>query len=168
MDYVFWAGIALGAILGVAGSIIGNLWTDKVRSYLDNRRKISLSKTKSRELRRYYFAKALREGEPSSTIFYSLLQTYFIAAVSFLAVLVGFLIILFFVAKEPIVQQHFGIVRAIALWVCASGFLLLCVIQHLYIVLYKIWSRLRRFEQYESQIYEKWGDPVEPDSTYRE
>jgi hypothetical protein len=158
MDIVFWVGLFVGALLGLIGSILGNLWTDAVRSYLDNRRQIRLSKKKSRELRRYYFTKNLRDGEPATTIFYGLLQIYFVAAISFLAVMVGFFIILFIVGKDPVAQQHIIIARTFAILAGLSSLILLAVIQHLYFRIYQIWSRLRRFEAYEVQIYDKWGE----------
>jgi hypothetical protein len=75
MDTVFWTGIVLGALLGLIGSVLGNLWTDDIREFLDKRKRLRLSNKKSRELQTFCYVKALREGNPTAKILFDLDQT---------------------------------------------------------------------------------------------
>ena len=68
MDAVFWTGLLLGALIGLPISITANLWTEPVRELLHIRRRIRYSEKKSRELRRYFYVKALRDGDPTAKI----------------------------------------------------------------------------------------------------
>jgi hypothetical protein len=55
--------------LGVIfGPVVGNLWTDSVRSYLDKRKHIRLSNKKSKEVRTYFLVRTLREGQPTTSL----------------------------------------------------------------------------------------------------
>jgi len=75
MDAVFWMGLILGALISLPISIIANIWADPVRELLHKRRRIRYSKTRSRELRRYFYVKALREGDPTSRILFDIEST---------------------------------------------------------------------------------------------
>lgn len=68
MDSIFWMGIALGAILGLIASVLGNLLTDPLREQINRTRKIWLARKQEQEAKTYRRVVDLRAGSPVATL----------------------------------------------------------------------------------------------------
>lgn len=162
MDWIFWMGLGLGALIGLPISIMANLWTDRVRDYLDQRRTIRLSKQMSKELSTYVYVRSLREGDPTSKAIFDIDTSqpgHMFTLHTSCLVMAGFFV---FLADQSKLEAYRAPLAGMALLLIflslvslASGFLLYREYQ-------QIRRKLRRFEEYENSIREEWGPyPIE-------
>jgi hypothetical protein len=154
MDWQFWVGLALGIPLSIAA----NIWTDRVRDFLDKRRTIRLSNKKSKEVQTYLYVRSLREGDATAKVMFD------IGAINSLRELLfglfGLVTIVFIVmaASDPKLSPYKTYIGYFSFFLIflVTGFMTLSLIQ--YWRLLQIRRRLRWFREYENGIREKWGD----------
>jgi hypothetical protein len=158
MDIIFWIGLFLGGLLGLIGSILGNLWTDAVHDFLDKRRRIRLSNKKSKEVRTYFFVRALREGDPTAKVLFDMDATFSNRAAIFTGICLGAMMCLILVAFHPNAHEY-----PIAIVTVLFVLTVFMVAIHLWSTtlhwkLLQIRRRLMWFHEYETGIRAKWGD----------
>jgi hypothetical protein len=158
MDTVFWIGLGLGALISVPLSITANLWTDKARYLLDKRRRIRLSNKKSKEVRTYFFVRALREGDPTAKILFDIDAASSIRTLIFSAMDLTVLACLALVVSDARAKPYMSLLlgSAALLTVMGLGFCFWSIM--LEARLLTIRQRLRWFHDYETSIRVKWGD----------
>jgi hypothetical protein len=158
MDIIFWVGLLLGGLLGFIGSMLSNLWTDAIGDYLDKRRRIRLSGKKSKEVRTYFFVRALREGDPSAKVLFDIDATFSNRAAIFIGICLGAMMCLVLVAFHPNAHEYpISIVTAFCvLTVFMVAFHLWSTILHWKLM--HIRRRMMWFYEYETGIRVKWGD----------
>jgi len=70
MDVTFWVGLLVGGILSLIGSIIANLYNQKINLFLENRRFKLSNRRKTQEIKEFQTITALRNGERDKTLFF--------------------------------------------------------------------------------------------------
>ena len=97
MDTTFWMGIAIGAIISLFVSIMANLYTPRLRTFLDKRSELRLSNKKADELQDYALAKGVLNGLPlmiqKIETRRNLALRMMIYALAFLVMATGFLVL---------------------------------------------------------------------------
>jgi hypothetical protein len=159
MDTIFWVGLLMGGLLSIPLSIAANLWTDVVRGYLDKRRHIRLSNKKSKEVRTYFFVRALREGNPTAKVILDIESTLSNRAAIFTAICFGglFSIIILVAANSKFAEYPKSSFASAAIFaVAALAFHLAGMMLHFKLL--QIRRRLKWFNDYETGIRVKWGD----------
>jgi hypothetical protein len=158
MDTTFWTGIILGAFLGLVCSILGNLWTDAVRNFIDKRKRIRLNGKKSKEVRTYCFVRALREGNPTAKVLFDIDQTMSVRSTLFMIACLSFLVAMLFVARQPQIHEHLAVFLTLFTAVFVMFLFFYGYATSLHLEVLRIKYRLLRFEEYETSVRVKWGD----------
>jgi hypothetical protein len=158
MDTIFWVGLGLGALVSIPISIAANLWTDAVRNFLDKRKRIRLSNKKSKEVRTYFFVRALREGDPTAKVLLDIDATFSNRSAIFAGMCLGALMCFLLVALHPIGKEHPFIIlgTSLSFMVFLIGFHSWSMTLHWKLA--QIRRRLMWFHDYETNIRVKWGD----------
>lgn len=159
MDAIFWIGLGLGALLSMPISILANLWTDRVRNYLDRRRHIRLSNKKSKEVRTYFFVRALREGNPTAKVLLDIEATFFNRSAIFTELCFSglFSMVVLLAANQKFIEHpKLAFASIIFFAVFGLGFHFYGMSMHLQLM--RIRRRLKWFDEYETGIRVKWGD----------
>jgi hypothetical protein len=154
MDWQFWIGLALGIPL----SIFANLYTDRVRDYLDKRRTIRLSRKKSKEVRTYLYVRSLMEGHPGSKVLLDMdnsLVDRLTTMWAFIYLLAAIAILFAFQPKFEVIQKPI-LIGAMAVLLLSTVLSIPLLIIHLDLTQTR--RKVRRFSDYENSIREKWGD----------
>lgn len=158
MDTVFWTGLGLGALISVPLSITANLWTDKVRDYLDKRRKIRLSNRKSKEVRTYFFVRALVEGNPVAKVMFDMNVAESARMLLFATIAFVGIVFLALLSSDPRTVPYKPHMLWLGYIVSAWAIITYLISSYLHLFNSQVERRTRRFKQYEDSIREKWGD----------
>jgi hypothetical protein len=164
LDTAFWLGIGLGALIGIPSSIIANLWTDPVRGFLDRHRTIQLSRQKDKELRSYYFARAILEGDEAAKAYFSVRQTFAVQSAVFSAL---YLLVAIMTGLGIYVGGYTEVLKftfakvLILIWAIGVNYLAIHSMVS-FLNLWRVVLRLSNFKRYEASIVEKWGEPGNP------
>jgi hypothetical protein len=158
MDTIFWVGLGLGALVSIPLSIDANLWTDAVRDFLDKSKRIRLSNKKSKEVRTYFFVRALREGDATAKVLFDIDATFSNRSAIFTGMCLGGLLCFMLVALDPKAAEHPVIILGtfLSFAIFAAGFHLWSMTLHWKLA--QVRRRLMWFHQYETNIRVKWGD----------
>jgi hypothetical protein len=158
VDTTFWMGILIGAVLSLATSIAGNIYTDQVQDFFQRRKRLRLSNKKARELATHRYISGLKNGDPTISTLFGIDQTLsnrytIIGGIASVPILLS---VLLPASIRSALPKYSVEVFAITLAVCAVFFLFMSMVSHLSIIHTK-W-KLLRFADYESQIRAKWGN----------
>jgi CBS domain containing-hemolysin-like protein len=160
VDTSFWSGILVAALLSVPLSIFSNIYSDRVREFLEKRKRIRLSNKKARELQTYCLVKALREGDPTATTIFSIDQTLSNRMLILTCTSVGVSYASLLIYLTPLFSEHIPKQYFIAFMVVTG---LGVMFFHYYSTvlharLIQIKYKLMWFDDYEQKIRTRWGD----------
>jgi hypothetical protein len=138
-----WIGV-ISLVLAVPLTVIGNLISPRVASYLDRRQLIKARRTKEQALRIYNRIRAFREGRRDRYPYYILL-----AGSAVLCAIASSTIVVVVVLISPSFEPGaISLLIALLLALLAVGFLA---------GIYETARQLERFDDYKKEFEERWG-----------
>jgi hypothetical protein len=159
MDWSFWAGIVLGGLVGLPVTIIGNLYSDQVRDYLERRKMLRLNNMRSKELRIHGRLLNLINGDPREVLALAETRTFIVVALVTMFGSYATVFLFLLLTNIPAIATDTPRFVSIAL---VGIFILFGILGSLMgLVLLNDFRntmrKIRRFGEYEDQIREKWG-----------
>ena len=164
MDSAFWIGIGTGAFLSFVASVVANVYSDAIKSTLQNRQKFRLDKKQAKELDLYNFLYCLRERDPNAHVELLGRQTEILhigtyaVHILLLGVLVSAMVVYarhFFASQLPHFVFNIGF-ALIFLNILAALFLYLYGHSR-YVRLRSDIRKLLDFDEYETELIARWG-----------
>lgn len=160
MDFNFWAGIVIAAIISVPLSISANLYSDKVRWHLDRWRGLRLSKRMARELQHYHLVAALRSGDPVANAVLQL-QNHEATRGLIMAFVAGGMLVGLATFRDEVAEYvPVWSIRTYAFMLSFSTIYLMVNSMFVHWRMRAIQRRIIQFDRYAAQIRSKWGDEV--------
>ena len=157
MDFNFWAGIVIAAVVSVPLSIFANIYSDDVRKAIARFRGLRLAKREAKEASIYREVKAIQSGDVRANTDLILLDIRstrrtiwaIIGAGEFMIVFAYFDSFSHFAPESLLFGIMLLITVAIVYFIVGAFFIDLRTAQ--------IARRLRQFEAYEDEILDRWG-----------
>jgi hypothetical protein len=157
MDSTFWIGMGIGAVFSLVASIVANLLTNPLRTFVKHRRKIGLNKQKARELAKYKIASAILSGDEAAKARLAYMKSEAIhnSIIWFVA----------FVASAMMFRAGIEITGPamydFSLGLISTMVLIIVMLDHSQLrECSAIIDRLENFETYKAALVEKWGAKV--------
>jgi hypothetical protein len=175
MGAVFWSGLIIGGILSLVGSILANLYTNKIYLFVGSHIKKFAEKRKSKELRKFYLITLLFKNEINQSAFFvsrSLFIVSYMIAGLFFSNILFMLQIPINLEPENVSKMSFTLERitsnfhnhwpkvlllSISFVVSSASLIRAAIYFRQY---FDIWHRLDTYRAYRGQIHSQWPNEV--------